>query len=480
MWFWVLLIAAGLLASEAFLRLPLVAQLQRMSSSARKSGMVLRSKRISDHWKETILPAYAWRLGKASVTFFVLMCLGLLPVVVLGLLFPGGLHAWGAALMRPMAIVVLCAVSLGYVWLRLKAGKAAQQAQATAQAQAASGSAAYSGLDRVLHKLALGSPAVAEMTNDIEKAMYLKSAPEPGGGPVFVTGLARAGSTALMREIYSTGQFGSLTYADMPFVLAPNLWHRLSRRGQTPGLRAERAHGDGIEVDTQSPEALDEVYWRVFDGKSYIGTDGLSPHAPGGDLIDGYRDLMRLVMLRTGTRRYLSKTNNTILRLPTLAAALPDARFLVPLRDPLAHAQSLLSQHRRFLDADAFTRDYMTWLGHHEFGATHRPFLFDGRPAGDPATLDYWLNVWIAAHAALDRAEAGAANVIFVPHEDLGRNLAMWPAVAGLIGVVAGPMQEVRASRAITAEAHDSALAADAAALHARLHQRAMQKLGLI
>jgi hypothetical protein len=36
----------------------------------------------------------------------------------------------------------------------------------------------------------------------------------------------------------------------MPFVLAPNLWAGMSGRGQTPGTRRERVHGDGIEVDT--------------------------------------------------------------------------------------------------------------------------------------------------------------------------------------------------------------------------------------
>ncbi|MGB5838386.1 MAG: hypothetical protein WBH14_15195, partial [Albidovulum sp.] len=119
----------------------------------------------------------------------------------------------------------------------------------------------YSALDRLLHRMALASPVVAEMMHDMERGMFLKSAPEDGGQHVFVTGLARAGTTILMREIHRTGDFGSLTYADMPFVLAPNLWARLSKKGQTAGVKAERAHGDGIEVDTQSPEALDEVYW---------------------------------------------------------------------------------------------------------------------------------------------------------------------------------------------------------------------------
>lgn len=337
----------------------------------------------------------------------------------------------------------------------------------------------YSALDRMLHRLALASPAPAEMLHDVERGMYLKTAPEDTGRHVFVTGLARAGTTILMREIHRTGEFGSLTYADMPFVLAPNLWAKLSRKGARPGVRSERAHGDGIEVDTQSPEALDEVYWRIFDGKAYIAAEGLRPHDPDAGLIGGYRDLIRLVLRRTGKPRYVSKNNNNILRLAALARAMPGAEFLVPIRQPLDHAASLLGQHRRFLSADAFTRDYMTWLGHHEFGATHRPFLFGAPPEGDPMAMDYWLRVWIAAYAALDTIEAARPNVTFVPYEALSADPAVWQAVARRIAVTPGAAQELRPVPDRAPDAHDAGLAAEARALHARLARRGFAALGL-
>ena len=145
----------------------------------------------------------------------------------------------------------------------------------------------YSPLDKVLHRLALGSPARAEILHDLERGAYLRSSPDDDGRHVFVTGLARAGTPILMREIYRSGAFGSLTYADMPFVLAPNLWNRLSAKGRTAGPRVERAHGDGIEVDFNSPEALDEVYWRVFSRDNYILSDRLVPYVPDEEQIGG-------------------------------------------------------------------------------------------------------------------------------------------------------------------------------------------------
>lgn len=464
---WLYVVIAGVLASEAFLRLPLIPTITKVSATARKSSKVLASKRISDHWKETVLPRYSLIIGKGSVLFFLMLCLALLPVAIMGLIYPGGIGAWTHELLRPLVILVLCVVSIGYIMLRV--GKSG--------AKGAGSSAEYSATDRFLHRLALGP--LAEMLHDIEKARFLRSAPEDTGRHVFVTGLARAGSTILMREIHRTGDFGSLTYADMPFVLAPNTWAQLSRKGQTPGEKAERAHGDGILVDTNSPEALDEVYWRVFAGGDYIAADGLSPHEPDADQIGGYRDLMRLVLRKTGAARYVSKNNNNILRLPSLAAAMPDAVFLVPLRKPLDHAQSLLAQHKRFLDADAFTQDYMTWLGHHEFGATHRPFRFGAKVTGDPMTIDYWLRLWTDTYAALDKAEAGAANVVFVPYEALSADPAVWRAVAEKIGVPPQAAGELKPVREKAPGPHDAALAATAVALHARLAARGFAKLGL-
>jgi Sulfotransferase family len=333
----------------------------------------------------------------------------------------------------------------------------------------------YSALDRLLHSMALGP--LAEMMHDVERARFLKKAPADSGKHVFVTGLARAGTTIIMREIYGTGDFGSLTYADMPFVLAPNSWAKLSGRGQKAGPRAERAHGDGIEVDFQSPEALDEVYWRVFDGKSYIHADHLTTHRPDAEVMAGYRDLVRLILLKTGKTRYLCKNNNNILRLGPLARAFPGADILVPVRDPLQHARSLLDQHRRFLTADAFTQRYMIWLGHHEFGATHRPFRFGEAVTGDPMGIDYWLAHWIAAHQAMLAVEETLSNIRFIPSESISGDPVLWRMIARRLEIQAGPLKEIRTPKVTEIGPHDTALAAKALSLHARLMDRSRLKL---
>lgn len=310
----------------------------------------------------------------------------------------------------------------------------------------------YSYLDKFLHRIALASPAIGEAAFDLEKALFLKSAPPEGAGAhVFVTGLARSGTTILLREIHRSGQFGSLAYADMPFVLASNGWAAVTRRFSKSPETKTRAHGDGIAVDTDSPEALDEVFWRVMAGDEYIGPDALRPHTPDAAVLAAFDAYIRLILRRTGRERYLSKNNNNILRLPALMAHYPHAIFLIPVRKPLAHAMSLLSMHKRFSQSEPFTRNYMTWLAHHEFGATHRPFRFSegaaGAGGGDPDTLEYWLGLWLATYRHLYEAVSqGPANAVFVPYEQLCTDTAVWNGIAQRLRIDGGPPPAFRLS----------------------------------
>jgi len=201
-----------------------------------------------------------------------------------------------------------------------------------------------------------------------------------------------------MRRIYETGQFRSLTYRDMPFVLAPNLWGTFSRPSVKPGTAKERAHGDGVLVDYDSPEALDEVYWRIFCGDSYLHPDRLTSMQADDEAIEGFRAYVNHILMGHGDKRYLSKNNNNILRLNSISRAFPNAVFLIPFRHPASQARSLHKQHLRFSvehEQDDFSRRYMSWLAHHEFGSDHRPFVFEAVESNyRPSTLDYWIQLW--------------------------------------------------------------------------------------
>jgi len=276
----------------------------------------------------------------------------------------------------------------------------------------------YGTVSKLLHQLALAPRFLAEASFDIEQATQKPDAEAVFEEPhVFIAGLARAGTTLLMRRLHATGEFRSLTYRDMPFVLMPNLWLRLSSGSRKEAVPKERAHGDGLMVDYDSPEALEEVFWRVFAEKEYLHRDSLSPMDATDELTGKFQTYVADIVGSSG-KRYLSKNNNNILRLSSLREAFPNAVLIVPFREPTQHADSLLNQHLKFrTEADPFVKKYMTWLAHHEFGADHRRFRFgETDPVfSDPEKLDYWLELWADTYEYL--LEAAPKGTIFIGYE---------------------------------------------------------------
>ena len=128
---------------------------------------------------------------------------------------------------------------------------------------------------RLLHRLALGLPSVSKASFDIDGLFHDNHQKLEKGGHIFICGLARVGTTILMRAFYQTGQFRSLTYRDMPFVLMPSIWQQVVKLTYKEGRLHQRAHGDGIFVDYDSPEAFEEVFWLTFCKRSYILGDRL-------------------------------------------------------------------------------------------------------------------------------------------------------------------------------------------------------------
>ncbi len=262
----------------------------------------------------------------------------------------------------------------------------------------------YGALDKALHYLALNFPAISEASFEINKSVTKADiSPDHNSKHVYVSGLARAGTTILMRNLYHTGAFCSLSYRDMPFVLAPNLWERVTRLSVKNTLSQERSHGDGIMVDFDSPEALEEVFWRIFCGKEYIKENGLYCHLVDDKTIATYREYIALILFQHGKKRYLAKNNNNVLRLDSIVSAFPNVVILIPFRDPVAQAESLLKQHHRFLkiqDSDRFSLKYMNWLVHHEFGANHLSMMPDKFPTASNhfEHIEYWLSQWCAVY----------------------------------------------------------------------------------
>lgn len=257
--------------------------------------------------------------------------------------------------------------------------------------------------------------------------------------PVFIAGLARSGSTILLEALASGTQFASLRYCDFPPVWFPYWWGQLRARLPLPPPVAQpRAHGDGIAVTPESPEAFDEIFWMHFFAARHVADVDqrldASHRNPRFDAF--YRAQIRKVLAQRGRARYLCKGNYNLARLPYLQALFPDARFVVPVRGPQAHVASLCSQHRRFSALAQHAPGigpYLARSGHFEFGPQRRAeCVGDGTEcarieaafaAGDDVEgyARQWATSYGALADALARDPALAAATCVVRHEDLAR-----------------------------------------------------------
>ena len=102
----------------------------------------------------------------------------------------------------------------------------------------------YSYLVQALHHLVLGNRFIPELLHDIEKLIYKKKIKDISKNHhIFINGLARSGSTILMRSIFETREFSALTYRDMPFIISPNIWNKYQKN-----LRKEKPLNDSMEI----------------------------------------------------------------------------------------------------------------------------------------------------------------------------------------------------------------------------------------
>jgi len=271
----------------------------------------------------------------------------------------------------------------------------------------------YSWLQQKLHQIAISSQFMREVTFDVESSVISKK--QSTENHVFVAGLARSGTTILLNALYKSDEFSSLSYQDMPFVLAPNLWSKLSSSKKHMDFM-ERAHGDGIKVSSESPEAFEEVFWMTFNESDQ-------------DTKEKFKSYVQLINQKYHKERYLSKNNQNIRRLELISAIFPYAKILIPYRNPIQHAYSLLSQHKRFIEdskKDKFISNYMKWIGHTEFGPNYIPIHSKNLKFENDLDVNHWIEQWYLSYHNCLESLKDKDNVHFICYEQLCSSKDYW------------------------------------------------------
>ncbi|MEM1369507.1 MAG: sulfotransferase, partial [Cyanobacteria bacterium P01_H01_bin.15] len=396
---------------------------QKAIAVAQRSLAIINAADLDDDEKEA-------RLQRNSIQLFVFffqiiaVCIAafLIPIAVLYLGERAGLVSLKDAIsttISPIFIGVSFALVLGWLFWQGSQSKSPDSSD-------------YSPIEQSLHQVAFSTYQSQVGLADLEglilgkpiKTVILEK-------PVFITALPRAGTTLLLECCASVPEFAAHCYRDMPFVMVPLFWNRFSRIFQQSVESKERAHGDGMQINPDSPEALEEVIWKTFWQRHYkddrIIPWDIETNSDFKDFTDSH--FRKIIWLRRGhsNARYVSKNNANIARIPLLKRLYPDSIIIIPFRDPYTHAASLLQQHLNFLDIhkqDSFASEYMAAIGHYDFGENLRPIDFDGwfdqRQTPDATSIAFWLEYWLASYQFLLKTATG--HVSFLHYESLCAN----------------------------------------------------------
>ncbi len=288
-------------------------------------------------------------------------------------------------------------------------------------------------LDQVLHRFTLESSKFRKLcfTRECERNNRVFNRHRDN---VFIAGVARSGSTALLNALYASDSFASTTYRLMPFVLAPSLSSVIAGITKSTVAATERRHRDSIKIDLNSAEALDGIFWNTYFPRD---EHHLHPREVGLQTLHNYAMFIENILIHSGKSRYLSKMNQGIEWIESIVDHFDCSVFLVPFRDPRQQASSLLNQHNNFSHLSRYESKYLGWLEHHEFGATHLGFFENHeqvRPTFSPGNINYWLEQWKNGYSYLSRLADLHPNILPLCYEQMAASQSIWNNLSNRLG----------------------------------------------
>lgn len=275
----------------------------------------------------------------------------------------------------------------------------------------------------------LGKLESSVLRDDLEEIKIQK--------PVYVSGLARSGTTILTEMLEKHPDLTSHHYSDFPNIWTPywrNYLLQKTRKGEL--VAGERAHKDRIKITNDSPEAVEEVLWSYFFPECHASsTDNTLDKGISNPAFESfYSEHIQKLLLVRESPRYLAKGNYNLGRFLYILKLFPDARFLIPYRNPVNHIASLIKQHKFFLQAGAENprvAHQLALSGHYEFGPK-RSAVHLGNDEQHQSITDAWSEgrevegwalYWAASYRfVLDQARSHedlAKASLFISYEDL-------------------------------------------------------------
>ena len=169
--------------------------------------------------------------------------------------------------------------------------------------------------------------------------------------PIFICGLARSGTTAVLNLLNNHSETGSFENQDLPFIKTLFFWNKINTLFYKGLKQRSRIHGDGLLVDQYSPESLEEIIWKDFleEYNNFGFFNFLDAKYFNQEFENHYtKQIKKILKVRGNKKRYLSKGNYNIFRVKYIKKLFPDSKIIICFRDPIELAISSAKVHQVF------------------------------------------------------------------------------------------------------------------------------------
>ena len=115
-----------------------------------------------------------------------------------------------------------------------------------------------------------------------------------------------------------------------------------------------------------------------------------------------------------------------------------DSKILIPFREPIQHAYSLLTQHKKFIEDaknDKFISKYMKWIGHTEFGPNYIPIHNQNLNFHNDLEINHWIEQWYITYNNVFKSLKNKKNIYFISYEKLCINRDYWFQIQKLVNI---------------------------------------------
>ncbi|MHA2243980.1 MAG: sulfotransferase family protein [Candidatus Hodarchaeales archaeon] len=255
--------------------------------------------------------------------------------------------------------------------------------------------------------------------------------------PIYITGLARAGTTITLEMLSQHPDVATHKYYHMVSPYTPHWTQQIAN--QTPIMTSpvERLHKDRIVVTRDSPEAVEEIFWQKFfenihDENSSNVLDGQVQNLQFETF---YPNHIKKLLINQESTRYLAKNNYNVARMEYIHKLFPDVKFIIIIRDPFSHIASLAKQDRILKELEQENARLLDWtkiIGHREFGSARVCINFDNfstiqrtrqlwnrRDTYVKGWAVYWAQTYSYIHRKLQAQPNLAKASLIVRYEDL-------------------------------------------------------------